>query len=235
MKVITTEEGAVKTNDSGEPLYDDGNGKEVTLSAVVSSLRSQAATYRTRAKTAESKLEKAQPIMDIVTAAEVDVQDLPDRLSQNGHASDEEITRLQTKLKEERQSHADELAKVQADRNNEKIESALAKSEAIGKTIYPTAHAVQLFSKHAKVNEAGDVVGVDADGAETDLESALVSHFNADPRRDSYYKPTEEGGTGFDKGKKPTKSGVKRSDMSTVEKARYRREHGKQAYDSLPA
>lgn len=250
MKLKLDESGNVVVQD-GKPVYIHDDGKEIPFDAAasmakISSLNAEAKGHRERAEKAEAALkvfdgldaEKARKALETVKNFD------DKKLIEAG-----EVEKVKAEAKK---TFDEQLAKVVAEKEaiekqyqHSTISGEFARSQVIkDKTILPADIMQSYFGKHFSV-ENGKVVAKFEDGNPiysrinagelASFDEALEMIIDKYPHKDSILKGSGASGTGANQPKGAgNTAGLKRSEMSAADKAKFVQEYGQEAFLKLP-
>lgn len=218
LKTVTLDGKTYAEVSDGKPLYTSDDGKEVAFDApatvsTIARITDESKGFKTRAQTAESKLEQFAGITDPKAAKDAlaKVANWGDKeLVEAGKV--EEIKAAAIKAVEDRYKPiVEERDKLKGDLHGEKIGGSFARSKFIADKIAVPADIIESrFGKNFKL-EDGQVVAYDAAGNKlyskanpgnpANFDEALERLVDAYPYKDSILKGTGGSGSGKEPGK----------------------------------
>lgn len=249
MKLKLDENGNVVVQD-GKPVYVHDDGKEVAFDAAqavskIASLGSEAKNHRLAAEKATADLKAFEGIEDPAAALKAlqTVKNLDDKqLIDAGEV--ERVKADMTKLYTEKlDASASDLAEARKQLHNEVIGGSFARSKFIQDNVAVPVDMIQAtFGHHFKM-ENGRLVVKDSHGNDigsrtnigepAGFDEALEILISAYPYKDSILKASGSQGGGTGNGGNPAPVGLKRSEMSAIDKSNYVQAHGQEAYLKL--
>lgn len=202
------DDGSIATDNDGNPVYIDSNGKEATIApGYINRLNTEAATHRTRANEAEAKLSAFDGLdAKAAKAALAKLKDVDfDELVNKG-----EIDTVRSQMKEQYEAELAERDKKLADgdariaklamdnafNSSDLLKNRLAVPEDAARATFRDRFSYD--AEKGKVvprTETGEPL-INKNGEIASVDEALETFINARPDKDNWLKAPDAGGTG---------------------------------------
>lgn len=248
MKLKLDENGNVVVQD-GKPVYVYDDGQEIAFDAPqnmakISQLNAEAKSHREAKEKAETLLKAFDGLSaDEARKALETVKNLDDkRLIDAGEV--EKVKAEAKKAFDEQLAQKDaEINKINQEYHNAVIGGAFARSSFIkDKTLLPSDIAQSSFGGHFTMENGKIVASLGGNpiysrkngGELADFDEALEIIINQYPHKDSILRGSGASGAGATQAGTASQN-LKRSEMTTEQKAQFIKEHGQQAYLNLGA
>lgn len=248
MKLKLDENGHVVVQD-GKPVYVYDDGQEIAFDAPqnmakISQLNAEAKAHREAKEKAETLLKAFDGLSaDEARKALETVKNLDDkRLIDAGEV--EKVKAEAKKAFDEQLAEKDaQINKINQEYHNAVIGGAFARSSFIkDKTLLPSDIAQSSFGSHFTMENGKVVAKLGGNpvysrknpGELADFDEALETIINQYPHKDSILRGSGASGAGASQAGTASQN-LKRSEMTTEQKAQFIKEHGQQAYLNLGA